>query len=407
MRRLLALAWLMVLTACGTPPAPGIEVGARPAYLVQQLDDGPLKQRLAACAQQPVKRSALSIGHRGAALQYPEHTKEGYEAAARMGAGIVECDVTFTKDRELVCRHAQCDLHATTNILLIPELAAKCSLPFTPADPTTGQAASARCCTSDLTVAEFKRLRGKMDGVNPQATSAAAYAKSTAEIVKGQTDWRVDGRTAPHGDGTVMTHKESIELFKHLGVGMAPELKTPSVPMPFESTKGSYTQHAFAQQMIDEYKAAGVPASRVRPQAFDVADIDDWLANEPTFGQQAVYLVALRSPADLPAATDALPALKARGVRTLAPPTWALVRLNADGKIVPSDYARAAQQLGIGLIAWTLERSGELRNGGGYYFQTIAPAVKGPGAYYQLLDALVQDVGVQGVFSDWAGTTSY
>ena len=25
-----------------------------------------------------------------------------------MGAGILECDVTFTKDLELVCRHAQC-----------------------------------------------------------------------------------------------------------------------------------------------------------------------------------------------------------------------------------------------------------------------------------------------------------
>ena len=43
-----------------------------------------------------------------------------------MGAGIVECDVTFTKDKELVCRHAQNDLHTTTNILATP-LAAKCT----------------------------------------------------------------------------------------------------------------------------------------------------------------------------------------------------------------------------------------------------------------------------------------
>jgi len=55
-----------------------------------------------------------------------------------MGAGIIECDVTFTADRELVCRHAQCDLHTTTNVLEIPELAEKCSVPFTPADPATG-----------------------------------------------------------------------------------------------------------------------------------------------------------------------------------------------------------------------------------------------------------------------------
>jgi hypothetical protein len=27
----------------------------------------------------------------------------------------MECDVTFTKDRELVCRHSQCDLYAPAN----------------------------------------------------------------------------------------------------------------------------------------------------------------------------------------------------------------------------------------------------------------------------------------------------
>ena len=59
----------------------------------------------------------FSIAHRGAALMFPEHTEESYRAAARMGAGIVECDVTFTKDKELVCRHAQNDLHRSTNIL--------------------------------------------------------------------------------------------------------------------------------------------------------------------------------------------------------------------------------------------------------------------------------------------------
>jgi glycerophosphoryl diester phosphodiesterase len=407
------IAHLLLALCCGAASAQDIAVGPRPAYLVEQLEAGPLKERLAACTNKPVRRSNLSIGHRGAPLQYPEHTKESYEAAVKMGAGIVECDVTFTKDRELVCRHAQCDLHATTNILLIPELAAKCSQPFTPADPTSGKAASAKCCTSDLTVAEFKRLRGKMDGVNPQATSVADYVKTAAQIVKGQPDWRVDGREAPHGEGTVMTHKESIELFKRLGVGMTPELKKPDVAMPFENSEssegaaGRYTQQAFAQQLIDEYKAAGVPASRVRPQSFDANDVFYWLDKEPAFGQQAVALASLRNEAELPAAIATLPALKARGVRTVAPPTWALVSLDANGKIVPSDYAQAIRKEGLAIITWTLERSGELRNGGGYYFQSIAPAIKGPGGYYQLLDALVQDVGVQGVFSDWAGTTSY
>ena len=116
----------------------------------------------------------------GAPLQFPEHTKESYEAAARMGAGIVECDVAFTKDRELVCRHAQCDLHTTTNILAVPALAAKCTQPFTPA--AAGAEASAQCCTSDLTLAEFKSLQGKMDAYDPDATTVENNVKWPGEI---------------------------------------------------------------------------------------------------------------------------------------------------------------------------------------------------------------------------------
>ena len=70
-----------------------------------------------------------------------------------MGAGLVECDVTFTRDAALVCRHSQCDLHRTTNILQT-QLAATCRTPFTPADGDT--AATAQCCTSEITLDEFK-----------------------------------------------------------------------------------------------------------------------------------------------------------------------------------------------------------------------------------------------------------
>jgi glycerophosphoryl diester phosphodiesterase len=371
-----------------------VQVGPRPYYLVDQLEDGPLKRRLQACAGKPLQRSDFSIGHRGAALQFPEHTRESYEAAARMGAGIVECDVTFTRDRELVCRHSQCDLHTTTNILQIPELAAKCSVPFTPADPATGRAATAQCCTSDLTLAEFRRLRGKMDGANPRATNVADY-------LKGTPDWRTEAY-AP--GGTLMTHKESIELFKALGVGMTPELKAPSVRMPFD---GDYTQQAYAQQMIDEYKAAGVPPRRVWPQSFDVNDVLYWIRHEPAFGRQAVALSTVNTAADVPAAMAALPDLRARGVQIVAPPTWALVALDAQGRIVPSAYAQAARRLGFDIITWTLERSGPLTDGGGYYFQSLAGAIKGPGDYYRLLDVLAQDVGIIGIFSDWPGTVTY
>jgi len=374
-----------------------VQVGPRPYWLVDQLDAGPLKRKLESCAEKPLRRSDFSIGHRGAAMQFPEHTKESYEAAARMGAGIVECDVTFTKDRELVCRHAQNDLHTTTNILTTP-LAAKCIKPFVPATFTASGAlatpASAECRTSEITLAEFRTLTGKMDSANPHATTVAEY-------LKGTPDWRTEAY-AP--GGTLMTHKESIELFKQLGVGMTPELKSPSVTMPFE---GTYTQAAYAQQMIDDYKAAGVSPRRVWPQSFDINDVYYWLQNDPHFGKQAVALSTVNSAADVPAAIAALPAMRNNGVRIIAPPTWALVTLNAKGKIVPSDYAKTAKKLGFDIISWTLERSGTLVDGGGYYFQSITPAITGPGGYYQLLDVLARDVGVIGVFSDWPATVTY
>jgi len=120
------------------------------------MDESRLKKTLLSCENKPVRSSKFSIGHRGAPMQFPEHTKESYVAAAKMGAGILECDVTFTKDRELVCRHSQCDLHTTTNILATP-LAEKCSVaPQFGANGELVNAADITCCTSDITLAEFK-----------------------------------------------------------------------------------------------------------------------------------------------------------------------------------------------------------------------------------------------------------
>ena len=121
-----------------TPPLQSVQVGPRPYFLIEKMEASPLKKALQSCINKPLKKTDFSIGHRGAPLQFPEHTKESYEAAAAMGAGILECDVTFTKDLELVCRHSQCDLHTTTNILEIPELAAKCTQGFKPFDPESG-----------------------------------------------------------------------------------------------------------------------------------------------------------------------------------------------------------------------------------------------------------------------------
>ncbi len=374
------------------------QIGPRPFYLVDKMKDGPLKQKLQQCTG-PFHKTDFSIGHRGAPLQFPEHTKESYQAAARMGAGVIECDVTFTKDRQLVCRHSQCDLHTTTNILSLPALAAKCTMPFVPADPGTGRKASAKCCTSDITLAEFRTLTAKMDGFNPNATTVAAYQDGTPR-------WRTDLYSHT---GTLMTHDESIALIRSLGAKFTPELKAPEVAMPFD---GDYTQEKYAAQMLRAYKDAGIPASDVFAQSFGLADILYWVKTEPAFAAQAVYLDDRYETAGLhPAKSEtwkpSMAELKAQGVKILAPPIGMLLSLDGRKEIVPSEYAKAAKAAGLDLIGWSLERDGPLDRGGGFYHKPIKAAVDRDGDTLTVLDVLAQQVGVRGMFSDWPATTTF
>jgi glycerophosphoryl diester phosphodiesterase len=390
-------AALAMPAADAAAEAGGVQLGPRPYYLVDDIDESELKTTLQQCAR-PFAATDFSIGHRGAALQFPEHTRESYQAAARMGAGILECDATFTKDRQLVCRHAQCDLHTTTNVLAVPELAAKRTAPFTPADPQAGTEASATCCTSDLTLAEFKTLQGKMDASDASATTVEDYLGGTAT-------WRTD----LYAPGTPMTHAESIELFKSLGARFTPELKAPEVAMPFE---GDYSQEDYAQQLIDEYKAAGVDAADVFAQSFNLDDVRYWIANEPEFGAQAVYLdgrydVPGFDHADQSTWSPTMAELAAEGVKIIAPPMWMLLALNDAGEIVPSAYAQAAGAAGLDIITWTLERSGPLEGGGGWYYRTIAEAIDNDGDMLTVLDVLAKQVGIRGIFSDWPATVTY
>jgi glycerophosphoryl diester phosphodiesterase len=393
-----------------------VQVGPRPYYLVDAMSPGPLKTALQQCSEKPLTKSDFSIGHRGAALQFPEHTTESYRAGARMGAGILECDVTFTKDAELVCRHAQCDLHTTTDILATP-LAEKCRVPFTPAefDPATGErtkAATARCCTTDLTLAEFKTLKGKMDAFNPNATTVEEFMGGTPVF---RTDLYATG-------GTLLTHKESIPLFVSWGTKFTPELKgvdrVDGVPIVENDGFGQsgLNQQTYARKMIQEYIDAGIDPRDVFPQSFNLNDVLQWVKDFPTFGQQAVFLDDIPSanfpPFPTPPTLEQLQALKKAGVNILAPAMPALLTTNAANEVVPSTYAERAKQAGLKLITWTTERSGRivedvLEGGNNFYYQSTLPALTNDGDILRNIHVLAQDVGIIGLFSDWPGTVTY
>jgi glycerophosphoryl diester phosphodiesterase len=417
------LTWLAIAAVLAASPAfaraekddghgrdQSIQLGPRPFYLVEKMSPGKLKSALQRCGNGPFRRTTFSIGHRGGGtLQFPEHTKESHEAGARMGAGVLECDVTFTSDGALVCRHDQCDLHTTTNILLT-DLAKKCSKPFAPAefDPVTGartKAASALCCTSDLTLPEFQSLKGKMDASNPDATTAE-------EFQRGTPNWRTDLYST---GGTLLSHKDSIRLIRSLGAKFTPELKGPNraATLQVEAVFGS--QEAYAQAMIDDYKEAGIAPGDVFAQSFNLDDILYWITHEPEFGRQAVYLDDANTPSDLPTLAE-LQALAAQGVKIVAPPMWALLTVDGTGHIVPSQYARDAKAAHLDIITWTLERSGRIveevlptkgSQSPDFYYQTTLDALHNDGDILVTLDVLARQVGILGIFSDWAATVTY
>ncbi|UZH11039.1 MULTISPECIES: glycerophosphodiester phosphodiesterase family protein [unclassified Halomonas] len=394
-----------------------VTLGPRPLFLVNDMStdndhERELKASLLSCAAEQTQwqRSPLTIGHRGAPLQFPEHTLESYIAGAQGGAGILECDVAFTADEELVCRHSQCDLHSTTNIVET-DLAEKCSVP--PAfDEENGElmnAADIRCCTSDITLAEFRTLQGTMEGVNTDAASLEEYLAGTPE-------WRTELYATR---GTLMSHADSIALFQQLGVHMTPELKVPEVEMPFTGHSEGFTQQAYAQKMIDEYKAAGVPPSDVFPQSFNLDDVLYWIEHEPEFGNQAVYLDGRYSDDSFDHTNPdtwqpSMQSLVESGVQIIAPPIWMLVEANPEfgsdeqaKRLQPSLYARRAREAGLSMIAWTFERSGPLAEGNQWYHSTTDDVIQRDGDKLITLDALVNEVGVIGVFSDWPATVAF
>lgn len=388
-----------------------IQIGQRPLYLIDGMDEGSLKRKLQSCKAGPFTKSDFSIGHRGAGLQFPEHTKESYVAAARQGAGIVECDVTFTSDGALVCRHAQNDLHTTTNILATP-LATSCITPFTPAVVDASGAvvkpAAAECRTSEIALNEFLGLRGKMD-------ASDSGARTVDEFLGGTPSWRTD---LYNSRGTLMTLRESIELNQRLGVKHTPELKGGD-PESIKAIFGS--QRNYALKLARELRNGGVQPNDAWPQSFNVEDVFTWI-DRTEYGPQAVYLldfnatdpindIIIQPPYNQMPREDYFRLLKSRGVRIIAPPIPALLAVDDSGRVVPSKLARELKAWGFEIITWTLERS-DLRAGapiaGFYYdFDPQGLAIQKDSDLYKALDVLAQRVGILGIFSDWPATVTY
>jgi glycerophosphoryl diester phosphodiesterase len=213
-----------------------------------------------------------------------------------------------------------------------------------------------------------------------------------------------------------VSHQQSIELFKQLNVKMAPELKAAGVAMPYQGM----SRQQLAEKMIEEYRAAGVDLANVYPQSFQWDDLTFWQQYAPKVAANIValdgrYQSAFFNHRNSITWLPTMRQIKRRGINIIAPPLWMLLEAE-DNTIVPSGYALAAKAAGLTIITWTLERSPNLDGGGGWYYQTLngsnpsnsfTPLKLNDGKIMEVLDVLVNDIGVIGVFSDWPATVTF
>jgi glycerophosphoryl diester phosphodiesterase len=234
--------------------------------------------------------------------------------------------------------------------------------------------------------------------------SVLKWALRPEQLICTHALYRYLGGTADHRTdlystcGTPVSHSESIEIMKAAGRKFTPELKA------YTQGDGMPSYDTIRQKIMDEY--AGVSPSDVWLQSFVKEDVMYWINHGGNFGHQAVYLDDDYTDGTSGGRMDRFEELAASGVKILAPPMQMLVKVEGEG-YAPSNYATQAKAHGFELITWTLERSGPLASGGGWYYGTSNDYTSQDGDMLDLTHTLVSEVGVLSLFSDWPASVTF
>jgi len=172
-------------------------------------------------------------------------------------------------------------------------------------------------------------------------------------------------------------HKESIDLLKELGSQYTPELKgaNRAAKVQVETVFGS--QAAYAQAMIDDYKAAGISPAIVWAQSFNKDDICTGSRTiRNSAGRRCFWTTPMSGRA---AQRSGAEGFANQGIRIVAPADVGAADAGCPGQDRASQYARDAKAAGLDIITWTLERSGRI-------VEEVLPtrARPAPRSYYQL-----------------------
>mmetsp|Transcript_10992 Transcript_10992/g.15844 ORF Transcript_10992/g.15844 Transcript_10992/m.15844 type:complete len:495 (+) Transcript_10992:66-1550(+) len=379
-----------------------ISLGPIPYFKLTQLvkntkdkvnDEGPLdlQTTLVTCAsQRAVFQSSdfvISSDNEGNTdrsnrMSFPSHTLPSYEAALRMGAGMVQCPVTFTKDRELVCRQQQCDLHISTDILYHqqPQLASKCAQPFIPSDGIH-RPAQVKCCTSDFTLEELQMLNGRC---NSNSANAAINIWAMTPFDYLGINTRTASSCVP---ANIPSHEDYIALVHSWGAKFAPI----QVPFVYMDNIENYTQEMHSRQIIQSYsQGLVIDPSRIYPTSQNWEDIFLWKREFPQHARNAIAIdMFYEEEQDENILQERFTSLLGHGVSNVVTnDMWVLLKRNMESESIesfePSVYAKVSKKMKLNIFTVWTESSSELRDE----------------TYFRVLHALNKQVGIKGIFAD-------
>lgn len=289
---------------------------------------------LSALADNP--RKVELFAHRGASALRPEHTLAAYAKAIADGADYVEPDLVITKDGVLVARH-EAFLAETTDVASRLEFAGKHTIKTIDGRRQDGW------FVEDFTLAELKTLRAveRLPRVRPQNTAydgmfqiltwdeiidfTAAHAATTGRVI-----------------GLVPELKHST-YFKSIGLPLEDRFlatiaaheytrRCPLEIQSFEVANLKYIRSVIGKQKNVRLMQL-VERGDIRPADVVVA------GGELTFGK----MCSKQGLRDIASYAD-----------VVAPPTRALIPLQADGKLgQPTSLIADAHDAGLLVHTWT------------------------------------------------------
>lgn len=338
-----------------------ISLGPSPYFVLSQLlsDDDDvsmeLKNILDTCAKENTMFHAShfiasadginNIDH--GRMPYPPHTLTSYEAALRMGAGMVQCPVTFSKDRKLVCRKEQCDLHYTTDVLSHPDqrLASKCAQPFIPSDGFN-RPVQVRCCTNDFTLQELQMLNCRCSG--------AASAKSAGVNDWGMTVLDYLGPSPPCVPAKIPSHEEFIQLVDSWNANFAPT----QVPFIDSGDVHDYNQEMLSRQILSSYvDGFHIDSARIFPISQNMKDLVLWKKEFPLYSKNAMALDVISEDAsDMDSLSEHFSSFVKIGVyNVIAPDVGMILKQSEESdsrhSFRSTVYSSVAKEMGMGIFA--------------------------------------------------------